>query len=222
MPGKYNYRKNNLANILFFLLLVPFSSYSVDELTFRWAFIKHSNKVIDPVLDFSKEPVVNSGDKLRIYIEPLNKAYIYLYLHDSSKNLSLLFPADFVAFTSDTYNGQANYIPGINKWFTLLGPPGIERFHLIASRQRLDLLEHLTLDHEAENNSKTKAALLSELKNLRKTHSNLTTEAEIGISIAGTIRSIETVPAIITGKKFEPTEVRAQQFYGKTIRLNHE
>ena len=215
------YRFCGLAGILFLLSSLP--SYSAAEMLFRWAFIKHHDQAPDQVLDFSKPPLVKSGDELRIFLEPLSNAYIYLYLYDSGKKLSLIFPADFAVFASDDYSGHAKYIPQRGNWFTVEDPTGTERFYLLASERRLDSLEQLTRDYYADVNAGSKAALLTEIKSLRKKHSHLTAEAETGVSIAGTIKSFRGIASNTpVDGRIEAIEVRARHFYGKTIRLKHE
>ncbi len=210
-----------LAIIIFFLLALP--AYSVDEMVFRWALIKHHDSAPDQVVDFSETPVVRSGDEFRVFIEPLSGAHIYLYLYDSEKNLSLLFPADFSVFSSDEYNGQASYIPPPGNWFTIPNSTGTERFYLLASEQRLEALEQLTTDYYASPHAESRAALWTEIKSLRKKYSQLTAEAEVGVPIAGTIKSYGNItPDLPANGPVRAVEVHAHQFYGKTIRLKHE
>lgn len=205
-----------------FICLISLSAFSDEEILFRWAFVKNNSMHQDQMLDFSSIPVVKSGDEMRIVLEPLSNAYIYLYLYDSSKNLSVIFPDNFSQFDSKDYNGNVYYIPD-QGWFSLVDPTGKEHFYMLASSLRQERLEQLTLAYKLNPNAETRAAVLSEIKSLRKKHSKLTAEAEVGLSIAGTIKTFRGPGQnASTADTIKPTEVRAKRFYGKTIRLKHE
>lgn len=192
-----------------------------ESISFKWAFIyKESPAAEEKVIDFSGTPRIKSGGQLRIYLDRAENTYLYLFLEDSGKDVALLYPE-----SPDQYGTKAPprpgpaFIPGAAEWFDIDDSTGPEKFYLLASSTRLTRLEELTSNALAqEGNPELRAQVLEEIKNIRKAHSTLASGAEKGVPIAGTIRTRD-LSSQIGGIA---TQVEAETFYGKTLRLEHE
>ena len=80
--------------VLTVLLLSIFgttTSSFADKISFRWAILADSTEGMR-ALDFSGSPIVFSGTALQLYIEHLNNCHVYLFLLDSSDNLTPIYP----------------------------------------------------------------------------------------------------------------------------------
>ncbi len=149
---------------------------------------------------------------------------MYLFLYDAEGSLQLLFPERFEVFTEPSYTQNQFFIPEGENWFALDNAKGVERFYLLASRERLSSLESLTLAYQkvsGEGKSSTNAigaarqAVLDEITQLRTKHSQLTMAAEKPVTIAGGTRGINASVAKAA------TRIEADEFYTKTFRLEH-
>ena len=189
---------------------------SNSKLCFKWAVLHRDQQGRTVALNSSKKPAAVSGDFLKIFIKPVKNVFVYVYLYDSKKVLSPLFPE-----AAEEYKiGKAYYIPGGNGWFELDSSKGIEIFHIIASKDRLVDLENLTkgyLSASKVEQGSLKAKVLAEIKNLKKRFSRFAAAiAEKPVPIAGTSRGPNE-----SLEKYA-VQVEAQNFYGKTFRLEHK
>ena len=66
------------------------TSNTSDILQFEWAFIIRDQDGKTKTADFNDKVTVKKGDALRIYLEPVTNAYLYLYMFDSQKQLQCL------------------------------------------------------------------------------------------------------------------------------------
>ncbi|HBD94041.1 MAG: hypothetical protein A2015_17345 [Spirochaetes bacterium GWF1_31_7] len=210
--------------ISFSLSVFNFFSQDISStIQFKWGVLtldKKTNKTVG--LNFSKPVQLSEGDDIRIYLEPVKNAFIYLYLLDSNNDLMLLFPENFTQF-SKNYSNKPYYIPDAESWFTIDENSGTEEFYLIASKVRQPELESLTgkLQKESEKSTpnsnkinELKKSIIDELARLRKENSTNVAVAEKPVSTAGTTRSIGEVTT-------NATEVLTENFYAKTLRLEH-
>lgn len=207
---------------MWLLIIIPVftSADNQDNSTlsrFKWAFIHRINYSDVEVLDFSKKVTLFSGDCLKIFVKPIQNAFIYIYLYDSQKQLSLLFPESFKDFEKNYRSGESYFVPG-EDWFILDENLGIETFYLLASETRLTDLEKLTMEYlnaPKRKKEKLKLNVLLEIKTVKKNFSQFKTVAEKPVPIAGSVRGINEN---IEGKAYQ---VEALQFYGKTLRFEH-
>jgi hypothetical protein len=207
---------------IFFLFFI-FSLFGEDDvkISFKWAFLKQSKSGTIEAVDFSKEVSFTKDDKLKISINPLKSAYVYLYYVDFNNDLFVIFPEKFDA---DYKTDKTYYIPeNEGEWFTFDEGHGLDKFYLLASFSRLKDLENLTKEFMSlSDNKKTspdklanaKKALIDEILNLRLSYSKFTVYAEKPTSIAGTSRGISDVKITMLG-------IEANKFYGKVLRINH-
>jgi hypothetical protein len=193
------------------------------SIVFSWAFVYQGRDETTKPIDYSKSVVrLESGDRLKIYLKPLNACHFYLYLHDSQKNLYLLFPEDFTFFDKNLQVTRKYDLPGVNSWFYLDDNGGIEVFYLIVSDQRLQSLEEITkqyLEGRAKRrnlqNITYKHGVLDEIKRIIKENSYLSDAVEKPIAVAGDFRGIREEDEL-NGVSIEAADV-----YVKTIRLAH-
>ena len=193
------------------------------SILFSWAFVYQGKDEITKPIDYNKSVVrLESGDKLKIYLKPLNACHFYLYLHDSQKNLFLLFPEDFTFFDKNLQVTRKYDLPGGNSWFYLDYNVGIEVFYLIVSEQRLWNLEESTNRYLQRNakqrnlqNITYKHGVLDEIKRIIKENSYLSGAAEKPIAVAGDFRGIREE------HELNGVSIQAADIYVKTIRLEH-
>jgi hypothetical protein len=212
--------------LVWMMLLVPgISSFTEPvQLQFNWAFVKRApNGSVQPI-DFSERVNIAQGDLFKINIQPVKDAFLYLFLHDASGDLQLLFPDRFEQFESRSYKGKQFFIPVGENWFTLDSAKGTERFYLLASSKRLSSLESLTIAYQSAAQARStnapaadaaRQAVLDEISRVRKENSKLTIAAEKPVTIAGGTRGVNSATAKLA------TEIDAQDFYTKTFRLEH-
>lgn len=212
--------------ILLLLATVPGQTVYTDQdssIIFSWAFVYQGKDEITKPIDYSKNVVrLESGDRLKIYLKPLNTCHFYLYLHDSQKNLYLLFPEDFTFFDTNLQITRKYDLPGENSWFYLDDSGGIEVFYLIVSEHRLRSLEESTKRYwegraKQRNfqNIAYKHEVLDEIKRIIKESSYLSDTVEKPIAVAGDFRGIREEDEL-NGVSIEATDI-----YVKTIRLAH-
>ncbi|MCX7038232.1 MAG: DUF4384 domain-containing protein [Spirochaetes bacterium] len=188
-------------------------------LTLKWALIGLEKGGTKRVIDFSATPSVRAGDRLQVYIEALTSAYVYLFLYDSNKDLTLLYPEAPRAPALPGGEGGGRLLPGEEEWFAFDEARGEEQFYLLASTKRLARLEDLTAAWVKNTKSaEAKARVLDEIKAQRRLHSGLTAAVEKGVPMAGTFQSRALKPDIIG----EATLVEAKGFYIRTLRFAHE
>ena len=222
-------------------LLIAGEGYSSEEesgggqeMSFKWAIILANPKGERGTLSITKNTTVFSGDSLSIFIRPIERAYVYLYLVDSNDDLSLLFPARISDFDKDYSFGKKYHIPEKEKW-KITPPKGTETFFLLASVKRLEKLESLTKVHmsaldrareEKDNPSRlvqeaAKSKVIDEITNIQvEVRKAMTDPIPSPPSILGTMRAREVEVETETSGYAE--EVKAKNIYSKTIRLEHK
>ncbi len=99
------------------------------------------------VVPVQTESVLHTGDRLKLFLEPRSHLHLYL-LHVGSKGeLTPLHPVPPQSARIDP--GAQKFIPEGTQWFELDSQAGLEKFHLIASAEKLDRLEELCTRHVA-------------------------------------------------------------------------
>jgi len=188
-------------------------------LSLKWAFIGLEKGGQKRVIDFAASPSVRAGDRLQVYIEALTSAHVYLFLYDSNKDLTLLYPENPRAPAASGGEGGGRILPAEDEWFTFDEATGEEQFYLLASVKRLSRLEDLTAAWvRNQKSAEAKARVLEEIKAQRRLHSGLTAAVEKGVPMAGTFQSRAMASEILG----EATLVEAKGFYARTLRFAHE
>jgi hypothetical protein len=195
-----------------------------DMVCFNWAFVFKDGKGTTRSIDFSTQVnTLKAGDRLKIYLEPVHNAFIYLFLYDSEKELFLLFPRTPEEFYTYYTYGRGYYIPDDEVWFYLKEEGGMEIFYLIVSRNRCERLEsaakvYLLLQEKksAPNPAlnSAKQAVLDEIRSLRKHNSVFKGLVEKPVIIAGDYRGDKTILQCAF-------RIEVENFYAKTIRVAH-
>jgi hypothetical protein len=168
--------------------------------------------------------VLNSGDRIKFFLEPKSHAYFYLFHLGPHGDLSLLFPPDLKK--SEAPPGQPFYVPEGSLWFELDATSGTEKFFFLASKARLSELEnlyahHTTLKDRSGIQSSTQA-ILNEMASLSKQRRSLAAPAEKPIRIAGKFRALsKTDSAALPDMTPFAKEIVAQGFYSKTFTIDH-
>jgi hypothetical protein len=167
---------------------------------------------------------LNSGDRIKFFLEPKSDAYFYLFHLGPHGDLSLLFPPDLKKHQA--LLGQPLYVPEGSLWFELDATSGTEKLFFLASKSQLGELEnlcahHTTLKGRADIQSSTQA-ILDEISRLNKQHRSLAAPAEKPVRIAGKFRAPSKAdsaafPDITPFAK----EIVAQGFYSKTFTIDH-
>ena len=167
---------------------------------------------------------LNSGDRIKFFLESKSDAYFYLFHLGPDSNLSLLYPSDLKK--SQTQPGQPFYVPAGPMWFELDAARGTEKFFFLASKSRLTHLEnlyarHTTLKDPADTQSSTQA-ILDEISSLNKQRKSLAAPAEKPVRIAGKFRApSKTDSAALPDITPFAKEIVAQGFYSKTFTIDH-
>lgn len=176
------------------------------------------------VVPVQTESVLHTGDRLKLFLEPRSHLHLYL-LHVGSKGeLTPLHPVPPQPARIDP--GAQKFIPEGTQWFELDSQAGQEKFHLIASAEKLDRLEELCTRHvaltEAAAVKSSSESILNEIKQLRQQHQQLTAPAEKPVRIGGSVRGEKPRAAsVIPDITHLATEVTAVGFFSRTFTIDH-
>jgi len=202
---------------LLFSLLACAAPVHADDVELRWAILADSTEGMRP-LDFSGSPIVFSGTALQLYIEHLNNCHIYLYLLDSSNELTPIYPAESGYYDYGFPRGPKLVPPG-DQSFTFVPPAGTETMLLIASVERLFQLEELTSIYQKNPGWPEQQKLLLDMideliengdENKSK-KSEKQKEVTIKFRLGGGIEQ----------RTFVATHVDTKEFYGRKLLIDH-
>lgn len=193
------------------------------KVEFDWAFVRRGPGDSISPLDFKEKVSIAEGDLFKIYLRPVVRCAVYVFLHDAAGGLELIYPARFADLEAAPNVGKAVFIPEGDDWFTLDGNRGTETFHLIAAPARLAELEGAYTRYRGladgkaapDEAARARQAVLDEMARLRKKHSALAAAAERPVTIAGGTRAIEDEI------RKRATRVASAAFYSRTFRLEH-
>jgi hypothetical protein len=194
------------------------------SIRFSWAFVHQGKDEIVKAIDYDRNIVrLESGYKIKIYFKAFNACYFYVYLHDSQRDLFLLFPESLNTSRNHLQINKRHSLPKNNNWFFLDENSGIEVFYLIVSADRLRNLEEITARFlntakRARINDSIltkKHRVLDEIRRIIKESSYLAGAVEKPIAFAGDFRGIGE------DDEFFGKSIEAENVYVKTIRLEH-
>jgi hypothetical protein len=183
-----------------FTLLHPCVSLAQTKcLCLTWAFIVPGDGGHGRVLDVAQQPVIHSGDNLRIVIKPSTHCDVYLFRLDSHGELTILC----------SMRGYTDIeLPREGEWFKVDQTTGIETYYLLATVFELDALEKaVKIYAEKPKSTEAKESVMVEFEKARRTYLEPHVKEE-GVQIKG-----------ISG---EATRVNAGMFYTKTVQIRHE
>ncbi|MBN1699840.1 MAG: DUF4384 domain-containing protein [Spirochaetales bacterium] len=212
--------------ILLPLILLSFATKPSAALSFKWALVSLDRDGGVWTVDCTPpEVTMNPGDLIKIYIEPIERAFVSLYLLDTENSLHLLFPPEPAFFDDGYEQGKRYTVPEGTEWFSLDEPEGVEYFYLVASAQRLHDLERLTAAYVSlrektgnDRGEKIQAAqeeILARIRSIGKESSPLAEKEETPVGISGSFRGIEEV----AGDR--GVLVQSNDIYVRTIRIRH-
>jgi len=198
-------------------MLLPAQVIAEEPVHFAWAVLADM-PAETRTLDFTVPLSLPEGTTLQIYIEQQSGSYIYLYLLSSSGQLYFLFPEQTDYYSAHPPMEKKFWIPAKSDHFELVPPGGQEKLYLMASGHRLENLEKLTEKYmENRDDPEKKAAVLQELKKIRRQYSTLAQTTETSVPVAGTVRTRGD-----QDYSFEAIKVNATDFYSKVLRINHD
>ena len=193
---------------------------SNNKVSFSWALLVDKEHGQESA-DIKSSIEISGKSTLQFYFSREPGTFLYLFLLDSGGTLALIFPETPDHYVTSPPKAGTFRIPPNPDRFSTAPPPGQERLYLLASSSRLITLENLANDFAREPDSpKLKAAILQEMKKLRRKHSTLSQSPETSVPVAGTIRTRSATPG--TENTFMVTRVSGVPFYSRTLRINHE
>lgn len=213
------------ARILLLLLLIPAiqarSGGKGDPLSqesgvrFDWAL----GALTGPSRTFvsiGRQATLKSGDQLKMFLRLKQRGFVYVVLHDSDNELTLLYPGAIPSIEPAV--DVPSYVPPGPAWMRLDDHVGVETIHLIASSTRLDKLENAWKQYVGSKSADRAAdakRVLDEIASVKQQFAPGTSPTERPVEIAGRVRGTEPDVAA------HATEISARRFYSRTITIDH-
>jgi len=197
----------------------------VDEnINYQWAFVARvGDQTARRIVPISRDTILRTGDEVKMMVNLTKKTNIYVFYRNSSGDLELLFP---YGIESEYTVNKNYYIPKGRDWNKFDNKTGQETFYIIASVERLTELEnawHKYLASSTEKKAEAGAVVVTAIKDVKKRFRTFQTLAERPISIAGNVRGTK---AAVDPNKIDiatmASEVSANNFYSKTITIDHK
>jgi len=196
-----------------------------ENVNYKWSFVAKVGTGSERRLTtISRDTILHSGDEFKMMVNLLNKSYVYVIYKNSQNELSVLFPysADSKIELEKNY-----YIPRGRGWFKLDKNTGDETFYILVSQERLVDLENKLGQYTDAAQEKKKgfgAEIVADIKEIKKKYRTYSTIAERPISIAGNVRGTKTDAVDIDRIDIATlaTEITANNFYSKTITIEHK
>jgi hypothetical protein len=187
-----------------------------EKVSFRWAILADSTEGMR-ALDFAGSPIVFSGTALQLYIEHLNNCHVYLFLLDSSDNLTPIYPPHKGYYDYGFPRGPKLVPPG-DQSFTFVPPPGTETLLLLASADRLFQLEELTdIFNQNSEEMGQQMLLLQRIEDMLAGQESESRAAERMEKVKVKYSSADGIKE----KKFEAIKVKSKDFYGRKLLIDH-
>ncbi len=156
-----------------------------------------------------------------MFLELRERSFAYILLNQPNGEIRLLFPYTVEEFDSGQEVRKGYFIPQGQAWFELDEEVGVERIHLIVSKERLHPLETLIQKAQLlgyEGTKEVTQSILSEIESLERTHRGLKTSAERPMSIIGRTRSTDKGERDLLSVV---AEVSAKGFFSRTFTIDH-
>jgi hypothetical protein len=192
---------------------------------FEWAFgaLVGKSKTMVPI---THDTTLKSGEEIKMMVKLTKDCFVYLVHQDSKGEIELLFPSKIQQFQTDYAVDKNYYIPKGRSWRAFDKNTGKEVFFLIATTERLlDLEVKLGNYFSADTSKKLTMAsdIVSEIRSVRKRYSIFSTLAEKPVTIGGNIRGTEKVEGARRPDVADiATHIKANNFYSKTITIDHQ
>ena len=204
---------------------VPMVQQNEANIGFDWAFgaLVGNGKTMVAI---TRDTTLKSGEEIKMMVRLTKDCYVYIVHQGSEGEIDLLFPYNVRQFQTDYTVDKNYYIPKGRSWSALDKTTGKEIFFLVASSERLlDLEVKLGNYFSADESMRQQLAsdIVSEIRSVRKHYSTYATIAEKPLTIGGNIRGTEKLdgarrPDVAT----IATQISANNFYSKTITIDHQ
>lgn len=204
--------------------MAPAGEPGGDGIDFLWAFgVIRADQGNDKVTTVTRDTVLASGDRLKMYVEPRSPGFFYLFYLSSQGELVRLFPPEG---DPPSGGGLGVYIPEGNRWFFLDEHPGLETFYLLASLRRLVGLEALFDSYQAASDPASKKffaeQVVAEIRKIRRSHRDLTAAAERPVSVGGRLRGVgESAASPREDLAALAIKISGAEFYCRTFTIDH-
>lgn len=190
-----------ISAIVFFFSIIPlFSNTDIFEKgSFRFAFINIKNNEIIEKIE-NKDILYESFKSMPyLFFQPLNNAFLYIFLVSSSGELKTLFPHSFRSFDK-RYDTFKFFIPENRDWSPFLSADADSyALHLLIAPERLNDIEDLVLEYQkipGESPERKKSVLhrlLLEIKQTKRDFLQVNNARQSKAAFGGTFRDdIET------------------------------
>ena len=200
------------------------NQYEEQDVCFRWAFgaiVKHERE--PKFVAITRDTTLKTGDLFKMFVELKKNCFVYVIYHSAQGEVQMLFPYNLQQFRTNYQTFKQYFIPQGDEWFELDEHVGCETFYLLASAQRLHLLETLTRDYGSSKPAKKQELaeqILAEIRRLKWRHRKFKTFAERPAQVVATIRgSQKTVRPDVSSIA---VEISAKTFYGRTFTIEHQ
>ncbi len=192
---------------------------------FNWAFGALAGKS-KSMVSIMHDTTLKSGEEIKMLVKLTKDCFVYVIHQDSRGEINLLFPYEIRQFQADYTVDKNYYIPKGRSWREFDKNTGKEVFFLIASSERLLDLEVKLGNYFSADTSKRQPIatdIVSLIRSVRKRYTTYATIAEKPLTIGGNIRGTEKVegarrPDVAT----IATQISANNFYSKTITIDHQ
>ncbi len=201
------------------------NSDTEENVNYKWSFVaKVGTGEERRLTTISRDTILHTGEEFKMMVNLLNKSYVYVIYKSSKSELSVLYP---YSFDSPVELEKNFYLPKGRSWFKLDNNTGDETFYILASQERLIDLEKKLNQYTGEAQEKKKdlvAGIVTDIKEIKKKYRTYSTLAERPISIAGNVRGTKSGSIDIDRIDIATlaTEISANNFYSKTITIEHK
>jgi len=198
------------------------------DICFYWAFgaIVRSTQG-SRLVPIESDAPLKTGDRFKIMLELQKKCFIYVIHQNPQGGFQLLFPYNLKQVPADHGVDKRFYIPRGDIWFELDEQRGIETFYLMASAERLNVLEKFFRDYDrAEQNAEKEAfeeSILAEIRRVRVEHRQLKAQPERPVQIVGNLRGLESDQRLLKPDIASiAVQVSAKKFFSRIFTIDHK
>ncbi len=199
------------------------SQQAEPNIGFEWAFgaLIGDDQQFVPI---TRDTTLKTGEEIKMMVKLKKECFVYCIHQGPNGELDVLFPYNIKKF--DFAVDKNYYIPKGRAWIKLDKSTGKEIFFLLASTERMLDIERKISDYfDADETKKPAlaATIVSEIRGARQRYATFATLAEKPLTIGGNIRGTEKVEGSRRPDVADiATEISANNFYGKTMTIDHQ
>lgn len=176
------------------------------------------------MISVDRDLTLHTGDRLKFLLSHKTPCFIYLFHQSGMEELTLLYPGQIDSYEVET--DSVFFIPPADRWFALDERTGMEKFHLIASGQRLQQIELLyrryTSNKSRTGHQEELAEIISAIKALRRKHLRNPGPIERPVHLGGKFRALNEEPErLSTGLSAIAIDISAKNFFSRTFTIDH-